>query len=136
MNVRGVTWAILFCATAAWPASVYAFEPLCLQVPCRATATNDAGTARPCITCHNNPNGGMGCASPPCFNPFGMAFFANDTFWDMSLALMDSDGDGYTNGEELCDPTGAWMLGDPSPTNCACTTRPGFMSFTPGDDDA
>ena len=26
----------------------------------------------------------------------------------------DADGDGYTNGEELGDPNGNWMLGDPS----------------------
>ncbi|MCA9610655.1 MAG: hypothetical protein KC619_33900, partial [Myxococcales bacterium] len=78
--------------------TAHAFEPFALLVPCRATAENSVGTTRPCITCHNNPDGGAGCTTPPCFNPFGMAFNANGRMWDTALAMMDSDGDGYTNG--------------------------------------
>jgi MYXO-CTERM domain-containing protein len=120
----------------AVPSVALAFEPFASLVPCRATAVNDVGTTRPCITCHNNPNGGQGCAEPPCLNAFGMAFRANGTRWSMELAVMDSDGDGYTNGEELGDPLGIWVAGDPTPNICACATRPGFNTFTPGDTDA
>lgn len=113
-----------------------AFEPFALQVPCRTTATNTVGTVRPCITCHNNPDGGSGCATPPCHNPFGTAFLTNGRVWNETLALMDSDGDGYTNGEELGDPLGTWRIGMPSPATCDCATRPGYPSYTPGDADA
>lgn len=113
-----------------------AFEPFALQVPCRATAMNSVGTVRPCITCHNNPDGGGGCDAPPCFNPFGSAFNANGRVWDDTLAMLDSDGDGYSNGIELGDPTGTWRVGDAEPATCGCATRPGFATFTPADVDA
>src|SRR5215211_1169198 len=35
--------------------------------------------------------------------------------WTIALAAIDSDGDGFTNGEELQDPTGAWAMGSPNP---------------------
>ncbi len=124
---------VLFAAPRA-----YAFEPFAFLVPCRATATNSVGTVRPCITCHNNPDGGSGCSMPPCFNPFGMAFNGNGRMWNETLADMDSDGDGYTNGEELGDPEGDWRpaMGLPSDAICNCATRPGLDTFTPGDTDA
>jgi MYXO-CTERM domain-containing protein len=129
--------AVLLAACLSLPAaSAHAFEPFALQVPCNATAENSVGTVRPCITCHDNADGGSGCDTPPCFNPFGTAFDANGRVWDATLAMMDSDGDGYTNGEELGDPTGTWVIGEPSPPTCACATRPGAATFTPGDTDA
>ncbi len=129
-----VTVAIALSAPAA-PA--HAFEPFAFLIPCRATATNAVGTVRPCITCHNNADGGSGCAMPPCFNAFGMAFNGNGRVWNETLATMDSDGDGYTNGEELGDPLGTWRpaMGTPSDAICGCATRPGFETFTPGDGD-
>ncbi len=131
---RAWPWA-LACVLLAAPSSAAAFESFVSQVPCHATATNSVGTERPCITCHNNPDGGSGCTPPPehCLNPFGMAFLANGTTWDMTLALMDSDSDGYTNGEELGDAMGAWSIGMPSPGTCGCATRPGFPDSTPAD---
>lgn len=109
-----------------------AFEPFALQVPCRATATNSVGTVRPCITCHNNPDGGSGCDTPPCQNAFGMAFDLNGKVWDADLAMMDSDGDGYTNGEELGDPEGTWTVGMASPSLCDCASPPGWSVTPPG----
>ncbi|MBX3268638.1 MAG: putative metal-binding motif-containing protein [Sandaracinaceae bacterium] len=112
-----------------------AFEPFALLIPCRATAPNTVGTVRPCITCHNNPDGGSGCDMSPCFNAFGEAFNANGRVWNAALAMADSDGDGYTNGQELGDPMGTWRPGMTNPRTCACATRPGFAAFTPGDRD-
>ncbi|MEM1415716.1 MAG: putative metal-binding motif-containing protein [Myxococcota bacterium] len=121
------------------PAPAAAFETNVLRLPRTATLANSAGTVRPCITCHDNADGGTGCVSgggsAPCLNPFGIDFRGNRLFWDASLASMDSDGDGFTNGQELQDPTGGWRSGDPAPGVDACVTRPGFASFTPGDDD-
>ena len=58
-----------------------------------------------CRLCHNNDAGGLGCATPPCLNPFGMDFqFAGG--WGPWLAYQDSDGDGWLNGQELGDPNG------------------------------
>jgi len=35
--------------------------------------------------------------------------------WTPDLASQDSDGDGFTNGEELLDPDGTWVIGQPDP---------------------
>ena len=128
-----VSWVL------AAPAPAAAFETNVTRVPRVATATNTAGTSRPCITCHNNADGGSGCVASggaaPCLNPFGSDFLGNRLFWDATLAGMDSDGDGFTNGQELQDPTGSWVPGDPNPGVESCVTRPGDRLFTPGDDD-
>ena len=39
-------------------------------------------------------------------NAFGEAFDNNGRVWDAMLAVGDADDDGFTNGEELGDPTG------------------------------
>lgn len=101
------------------------------------TLSQNTGGQRPCITCHNNPDGGQGCAVPPCFNPFGQAFQANSKVWTLAFSQLDSDGDGFTNGQELQDPTGTWVYGQPAPGRNIYTTRPGFDTDSPGlrDDD-
>ena len=38
-----------------------------------------------------------------------------DVVWGPELAAIDSDGDGFTNGEELGDPEGTWVIDDPNP---------------------
>ncbi len=35
--------------------------------------------------------------------------------WGPALAALDSDGDGFTNGEELQDPNGTWEVGSAAP---------------------
>lgn len=120
------------------PAAARAFEPYASTLPCRTFATNSAGTSRPCVTCHDNPDGGEGCAEglAPCLNPFGAAYLANGKVWNTALAMLDSDGDGYSNGEELGDPDGAWRAGTAFPGTCGCASRPGFAAYTPGETDA
>src|SRR5262245_52395491 len=131
MKLRTRAWWIATVLSVV-PASAHAFESFTANVPCVVTTTNSAGTVRPCITCHNNPDGGNGCPEGMrCFNPFGMAFFGNGTRWNATLAMGDADGDGYTNGEELGDPAGTWTVDLGRLATCACATRPGFASFTP-----
>ena len=112
-------------------------------LPNRAYAFSaNYGVDRPCITCHNNPDGGQGCFdlkppatnTAPCFNPFGAAFKANGKVWNATLALADADGDGFTNGQELQDPLGTWVKSTdpPEPGNKAYVTRPGFPDDNPG----
>lgn len=59
-----------------------------------------------CQNCHVSANGGG------ARNAFGLAVFgivqgsSRTEFWGPELAALDSDGDGFTNGEELGDPDG------------------------------
>ena len=53
-------------------------------------------------------------------NPFGLTVEADfldagNVVWGGELAAIDSDDDGFTNGEELGDPDGTWVVGDPDP---------------------
>eukprot|EP00536_Pseudo-nitzschia_multiseries_P014006 jgi/Psemu1/310494/fgenesh1_kg.644_\ len=41
-------------------------------------------------------------------NPFGEEYRAGGFAWTKELCESDSDGDGYTNGEELGDPCCEW----------------------------
>ncbi|CAL1525882.1 unnamed protein product [Lymnaea stagnalis] len=61
---------------------------------------------------HENPNGGG------ARNPFGLAFASAGHKWTRELCLMDTDGDGRSNGEELGDPSCVWTSGQlPSRTD-------------------
>jgi dopamine beta-monooxygenase len=67
-------------------------------------------------------------------NVFGQALKDNDYKWDMEFCSEDSDGDGFTNGEELGDPCCMWMAnGIPSDyTANFAPTHPGVKASTPG----
>lgn len=52
-------------------------------------------------------------------------------FWNASLAALDSDGDGFTNGQELQDPTGSWQPGQPDPGQTALVSNPGRAESVP-----
>ena len=67
-------------------------------------------------------------------NPFGLTvkngFLVNESgqfnvVWGPELAAIDSDGDGFTNGEELGDPEGVWRPGDAAPGDPAAVTLAG-----------
>ncbi|XP_053380508.1 uncharacterized protein LOC123546565 isoform X2 [Mercenaria mercenaria] len=55
---------------------------------------------------HDNLNGG----GPR--NAFGSDFENNGQIWNSTVCLMDSDGDGKTNGKELGDPDCVWKPKD------------------------
>ncbi len=83
------------------------------------------GSKFQCANCHIDPFGG----GPR--NNFGQAVEARVTpngtqdFWNSQLALLDSDGDGKTNGQELGDPNGSWRPGQPNPGILSAVTNPG-----------
>jgi hypothetical protein len=54
-----------------------------------------------------------------------------ENFWGPQLAALDSDGDGFTNGEELQDPEGVWTPGSPAPGNPDLVTLPGDSTSKP-----
>lgn len=83
-----------------------------------------------CMTCHINGGGTER-------NAFGLDVEAivtpnsGEPFWSAELAQMDSDGDGFSNGEELQDPEGTWSEGDPDPGDISLVTHPGDPNSFP-----
>ncbi len=80
---------------------------------------------RSCGNCHvSNTDGGarnsFGAAVEPLITSGPLT-----EFWSSTLAALDSDGDGFTNGEELQDPTGEWRLGDTDPGDPELVSNPG-----------
>ncbi len=88
-----------------------------------------------CLNCHMSEQGG------DARNPFGQSVEqivqgpSPAEFWDASLAGMDSDGDGFANGVELQDPSGAWQPDQSAPGNPALVSNPGDEnSIPPGEE--
>lgn len=75
-----------------------------------------------CDGCHNN---GFN------LNSFGLDYGNAGRQWTVALAQMDSDNDGFTNGQELLDPAGEWSVGDPNPGSPSDVTNPGDASSHP-----
>jgi hypothetical protein len=74
-----------------------------------------------CENCHLNG-----------FTNFSNDFVANNYTWNSTLAALDSDNDGYSNGVELQDRQGAWKEGDAQPGNSNEVTNPGNPASYPG----
>lgn len=81
------------------------------------------GSVLSCIACHVNADPD---ADGTDRNVFGLAWGNNTPAqtYNSLLAGLDSDGDGFTNGQELGDPAGTWVSGNPNPPGPA---------FLPGD---
>jgi hypothetical protein len=71
-----------------------------------------------CTTCHT-PTG-------PPLNRFGSDFLSANITWSPTLAALDSDLDGFSNGQELGDPNGTG-----TPTPGATVTNPGDAASHP-----
>jgi hypothetical protein len=89
---------------------------------------------RSCVSCHGDPTGGGS------LNAFGQnvekgflsaSRYLGDVLWGPTLAALDSDGDGFTNGEELGDPGGVWESEDPDPQRELQVTNPGDSGSRP-----
>jgi len=64
-----------------------------------------------CAYCHTN-------------DYFSVDFANNGHLWNATLAHMDSDSDGFTNGVELQDANGEWQVGDQDPGDPTKVTNP------------
>jgi len=90
------------------------------------------GSKFSCNTCHTSGGG-----SPR--NAFGQLVedqfmdISGNVIWSKELAMIDSDGDGFTNGEELQDPKGIWQIGNDSPGNLDLVTNPGNNVSSPSE---
>ena len=125
--------------------------PVCVTVVMTSTVaranqefvpTIPNGATFNCTACHTAPNGGEG------WNTFGQDLleagganpdanpddqndgYSGTPLWS-DVCDVDSDGDGYTNGEELGDPECAWVEGDANPTGPV--SNPGNETDFPGD---
>eukprot|EP00759_Apiculatamorpha_spiralis_P059258 PhF_6_TR9768/c0_g1_i2/m.15054 len=63
-------------------------------------------------------------------NRFGQDFQSAGFKWTVALCQKDSDGDGFSNGIELGDPSCTWKVGNASPTGTSIT-HPGQASSYP-----
>lgn len=87
------------------------------------------GSVNSCATCHKSN-------SNYSFNPFGSVInsghlVSGKVKWSAALANLDSDGDGYTNGTELQDPAGTWVIGAAAPGDAGKVSNPGVTSSVP-----
>ncbi|MDP2038893.1 MAG: T9SS type A sorting domain-containing protein [Ignavibacteria bacterium] len=88
-----------------------------------------------CANCHISPAGGG------ARNAFGQMVeskyldFKGNVKWSAAMAAEDPDGDGFTNGQELQDPTGAWGAGDKAPGTAGLVTNPGDRNSKPAGTD-
>lgn len=95
------------------------------------------GTVATCLTCHVFPGGPRNAFGTTIETYGGRGFLLNgDVQWGTvaiaetpgatpkTLAEIDSDGDGRTNGEELLDPSGSWRANQPNPGNPALVRSP------------
>jgi hypothetical protein len=77
------------------------------------------GTTLSCTACHWDEQ-------------FRFDLQANFYIWDLTLASMDSDGDGYSNGTELQDPSGEWNPLEPDPGEFDLVSNPDDHLNVPG----
>ncbi len=87
------------------------------------------GSKFSCANCHVSQFGGgarnaFGLAVESLVTPGG-----NQNFWTAQFASLDSDGDGFTNGQELQDPNGSWTSGSSGDFNLV--TNPGDPNSKP-----
>lgn len=89
------------------------------------------GSKFSCANCHVSPAGGG------ARNAFGQrveqGFLDNqgNVKWSAALASLDSDGDGFTNGQELQDPNGVWKIGQANPGTSSAVANPGDKNSKP-----
>lgn len=114
--------AVLTIACFGWSGLVDARPARVGQIP--------NGSEFRCASCHVNPSGGG------ALTPFGDDINQNyltssggsgRVDWNAALAMLDSDGDGVSNGRELGDPDGAFTQGG------NFTPDPNIKPTNPGD---
>ena len=97
---------------------------------------NCAAVNTGCGVCHSGPAPADEPGDQPR-NPYGQAVETlvtpggAESCWGEALAALDSDGDGFTNGQEPGDPNGTWSLGDSDPGDPSAVSHPGDATSAP-----
>ena len=129
MQLRVFATTLLGFLVFGWPTPAAARPWRVNQVPNGAVAS--------CLTCHVFPGGPRNAFGTTVETYGGVGFLLNgDVQWGTvaiaespgappkTLAQIDSDGDGRSNGAELLDPTDFWRTGQPNPGNPALARLP------------
>lgn len=105
---------------------------LSLQMYAREYRVNQVpnGTVFRCAMCHINPNGGGANSVFGVQVRTGFLDAIGNVLWGPALAALDADGDGETNGQELQDPDGLWIIGIANPGAASLVTNPGDATST------
>jgi hypothetical protein len=82
------------------------------------------GAVYSCGTCHESGHTSGVPMTPAHGDAMRNDYFAANKTWTVALANQDSDADGFTNGEELQDPSGAWAIGQTDPGDVAFVSNP------------
>jgi hypothetical protein len=90
------------------------------------------GNIYSCGTCHQSGHSSGVPMTPAHGDAMRADYLAANKTWTVTLANQDSDGDGFTNGEELQDPSGAWAIGKADPGDVAFVSNP--SDFNTGND--
>ena len=64
-------------------------------------------------------------------NPLYLDFEAAGFVWNAKMANDDSDGDGFSNGWELQNPSGTWVAGTADPGSAALVSNPTLSNARP-----
>ncbi|MDM7925869.1 MAG: T9SS type A sorting domain-containing protein [bacterium] len=90
------------------------------------------GSKFTCGNCHNGMGGPRNAFGLTIQSGYLTEVNANgNVIWGAALAALDSDGDTFSNGVELQDPSGAWTTGSPAPGVFASVTNPGTSTSKP-----
>lgn len=112
---RSLAGAALATAVAAAPS--FAIEEYAAQIP------NLSNVPQGCDgLCH-----GIGDKA----SEFSNDFVNGGETWNPTFAGLDSDGDGFSNGWELQDPSGTWISGTADPGSAAFVANPTSSSALP-----
>jgi hypothetical protein len=82
------------------------------------------GAVYSCGTCHQSGHSSGVPMTPAHGDAMRNDYFSANKTWTVTLANQDSDGDGFTNGEELQDPSGAWAIGQADPGDVSFVSNP------------
>eukprot|EP00672_Neobodo_designis_P019274 CAMPEP_0174833118 /NCGR_PEP_ID=MMETSP1114-20130205/4044_1 /TAXON_ID=312471 /ORGANISM="Neobodo designis, Strain CCAP 1951/1" /LENGTH=206 /DNA_ID=CAMNT_0016066989 /DNA_START=97 /DNA_END=715 /DNA_ORIENTATION=+ len=118
--LSGAAVILLFLAVSS--PLVAAFENYQNNIPNGRTVVRN-GQTWPGVGHENRAGGGAR-------NPFGAAFAAAGRSWTSELCQADTDGDGFTNGQELGDPSCTWTAGG-TPSRTTGISHPGYADSTP-----
>jgi hypothetical protein len=115
-TVSRFTGAFVAMGLSASPS--YAIEEYGAQIPHLESVGGCDGL------CHASPGGAQN--SPLYLNLESAGFV-----WNATMANLDADGDGFSNGWELQNPSGTWASGTPYPGNVAFVSDPTLSASLP-----